>query len=130
MDLKDFEARLRDAQVNRACDEIGLDFQIFLSDEVARRYADHDWIVQPNPQVGTVINAVPPLDLTDKIPWEEWFRSADGFHHHVLYTEPHPKSTETWQGPPDDQDHPAAVLGPLWHVYNDADRTPVLIRNR
>ena len=126
MDVEVFVQMLREQGVEQACKEIDLDFAVLANAETAEHYAGHQWIVQPNPAVGVVVNAVPASDLTDSVPWEEWFRVPDGLHHHVLYTAPQPQSQETWQGPPDDLHHPPAVLGRLWHVYNDHDATPAL----
>jgi hypothetical protein len=75
-----------------------------------------------------VINAVPALERTDETPWEEWFRQEGNLHHHILYSVKQAESTETWQGPPDDQYHPPQVLGRLWHVHNDPNSQPILLR--
>jgi hypothetical protein len=123
-----FEQTLRQAGVDAAAQSHNLDFALFTQPGMADAYHNHDWIVTHHPQIGAVINAVPALELTDTVPWEEWFRLEGELHHHVLYSVQKPESTETWQGPPDDPFHPPQVLGRLWHVHNDADSQPLLVR--
>jgi hypothetical protein len=123
-----FEQALRQAGVDTAAEQNGLDFSLFTQPGMAAAYRDHVWIVTHHPQIGAVINAVPALDRTDTVPWEEWFRLDGELHHHVLYSIQKPESTETWQGPLDDPFHPPQVLGRLWHVHNDSNSQPVLLR--
>ena len=126
--MSEFEQALRQAGVDTAAVAIGLDFALFTQAGMAQAYGDHRWIVTHHPEVGAVINAVPPLDWTDSRPWEEWFRMDDELQHHALYTVKHPESTDTWQGELDDQLHPPQVLGRLWHWHNDPDAMPLLLR--
>lgn len=126
--MSDFEQMLRQAGVDTAAAAIGLDFALFTQVGMAERYHDHYWLVTHHPRLGAVINAVPSLDRTVSVPWEEWFRMDGELRHHVLYTVKQPESTDIWQGELDDQFHPPQVLGPLWHVYNDPEATPLLVR--
>ena len=128
--MSKFEQKLRQAGVDSATEKIGLDFALFTQTGMAEAYGHHEWIVTHHPQIGPVINAIPALERTDAVPWEEWFRLADEPHHHILYSEKKPESTEMWEGPLDDQFHPQQVLGRLWHVHNDPDSQPILIRIR
>ena len=107
--------------------EIGIDSDNFTSLEIAELYTNHDWVVIQNSQVGPVINAVPEISHTDKVPWEEWFLMDGHFHHHILFNRKHPKSNMTWEGLLDDNEHPKQVLGILWYVHNDENLTPYLI---
>lgn len=123
-----FEQALRHAGVDTAAEQNGLDFALFTQPGMAAAYQDHNWIVTHHPQIGPVINAVPEIERTDVVPWEEWFRLDGELHHHVLYSVEKAESTETWQGPLDDQFHPPQVRGRLWHVHNDPISQPVLLR--
>jgi hypothetical protein len=126
--MSTFEQTLRQAGVDAAAQSNDLDFALFTQTGMADAYDAHEWVVTHHPQIGAVINAVPDISRTDTIPWEEWFRLDGELHHHVLYSVSKAESTETWEGPLDDQYHPPQVLGHLWHVHNDPDRQPVLLR--
>ena len=126
--MSDFEQKLRQAGVDTAALALSLDFELFVQSGMASAYDNHSWIVTHHPQIGPVINAIPPLSSTDTVPWEEWFRLEGKLHHHILYRVNKPESTETWQGALDDQFHPPQVLGRLWHVHNDSDSEPILVR--
>ncbi|MEK9763747.1 MAG: hypothetical protein VW729_13785 [Deltaproteobacteria bacterium] len=122
----DYQQSIIEEGVLEAAKRIGLNPTIFDSEVMFQHYAGHQWIVFENSVVGTVINAIPPLNLTATIPWEEWFVMDGELRHHILFTEKHENSTMTWEGPMDDQDHPKPVLGKLWHVHN-AEPTPYLL---
>jgi hypothetical protein len=126
--MSNFEQMLRQAGVDTAAAAIGLDFNLFIQAGAVEAYGDHHWLVMQHPVVGAVINAVPAIDRTGSVPWEEWFLMEGALHHHILYTVKHSTSTDTWQGELDDKLHPPEVLGPLWYVYNDSDATPLLLR--
>ena len=122
----DYQQSIIEEGVLEAAKRIGLNPTIFDSEVMFQHYAGHQWIVFENSVVGTVINAIPPLNLTATIPWEEWFVMDGELRHHILFTEKHENSTMTWEGSMDDQDHPKPVLGKLWHVHN-AEPTPYLL---
>ena len=122
-----FIDQLEHKGVLNAALEIGIDTEIFRNETTAAMYCNHLWIVMNTPVVGTVINALPKINLCDKIPWEEWFRKDEILYHHLLFSSPKPESEMTWEGSLDDQDHPKLVLGRLWHVHNE-EPTPYLIR--
>ena len=126
--MSTFEQKLQQAGVDNAAEAAELEFSLFNQAGMVEAYSNHDWVVTHHPQIGPVINAVPPIDHTDSVPWEEWFRLNGALHHHILYSVEKPESTETWQGPLDDQFHPPQVLGQLWHVHNDPDSQPILLR--
>ena len=123
-----FEQKLQQAGVDSVAEAIELEFALFTQAGMDEAYSQHDWVVTHHPQIGPVINAVPPLDRTDSVPWEEWFRLDGDLRHHILYSVEKPESTETWQGALDDQFHPQQVLGQLWHVHNNPDSRPTLLR--
>jgi len=122
----DYQQSIIEEGVLEAAKRIGLHPTLFDSEVMSQHYAGHQWVVFENSVVGTVINAIPPLNQTATIPWEEWFVMDGEMRHHILFTEKNESSTMTWQGPMDDEDHPKPVLGKLWHVHN-AEPTPYLL---
>ena len=122
----DYQLSIIEKGVLEAAKRIGLNLTIFDSEVMPQHYAGHQWIVFENSVVGTVINAIPPLNQTATIPWEEWFVMDGELRHHILFTEKNESSTMTWQGPMNDEDHPKPVLGKLWHVHN-TEPTPYLL---
>ena len=122
----DYQQSIIEEGVLEAAKRIGLNPTIFDSEVMSQHYAGHQWIVFENSVVGTVINAIPLLNLTATIPWEEWFVMDGELRHHILFTVKHESSTMTWEGPIEDEDHPEPVLGRLWHVHN-AEPTPYLL---
>jgi len=122
----DYQQSIIEEGVLEAAKRIGLDSTIFDTEVMSQHYAGHQWVVFENSVVGTVINAIPPLNQTATIPWEEWFVMDGQLRHHILFTEKIESSTMTWQGPMDDEDHPKPVLEKLWHVHN-AEPTPYLL---
>ena len=123
---QDFFNKIKTTGILDAAKNLGIDKNEFINSKTAESYADHEWMVIDNSEVGKVINAIPDITKTDTIPLEEWFMMENEIHHHVLFSVKHEKSTMTWQGEQDDKDHPKQVLGVLWHVYNDMSITPFL----
>mgnify|MGYP003339730781 FL=1 len=122
----DYQQSIIEEGVLEAAKRIGLHPTIFDSEVMSQHYAGHQWVVFENSVVGTVINAIPPLNQSATIPWEEWFVMDGELRHHILFTVKHESSTMTWEGPIEDEDHPEPVLGRLWHVHN-AEPTPYLL---
>ncbi len=125
--MSKFEQMLRQAGVDIAAATIGLDIGLFIQSGAEEAYGNHHWLVIQHPVVGAVINAVPAIDHTHSVPWEEWFVMEGALHHHILYTVKQLASSDTWQGELDDKLHPPQVLGPLWHVHNSSNATPLLL---
>ena len=123
---QEFFRKIKASGILDAAKNLGIDKNEFINSKTAESYADHEWMVIDNSEVGIVINAIPDITKTDTIPWEEWFIMENEIHHHVLFSLKHEKSTMTWQGEQDDEDHPKQVLGVLWHVYNDMSISPFL----
>jgi len=127
-------ADLLAAGVDKACEEIGLDFDAVFAvgfrDKTSSPYAEYEWIVMPHSLVdkGRVIHTIPPVSKCDDMAWEEWFLLNDKLHHNVLYTKKRELCTGEFHGAPDDEDHPRKVLGQRWHYYTDPDLTPLRFR--
>ncbi|MBQ5956385.1 MAG: hypothetical protein IKO45_01845 [Clostridia bacterium] len=90
-------------------------------------YAKYEWI-----DGKFIVHAVPPLEMLKAgYPWEEWYRQRDGvFQHHCLFLEKTDKCDMTWDGrdlPAEDQ-HPEAVKGYFWYLYNDEDPSLIFTR--
>ena len=112
--------------LERAFAGLGLDFRTLFP--TTGPYEAHEWIVKTIPDVGTIINAVPPDPKLRKLPWEEWYIREGKLHHHVLYQRKPPKHDEIFQAPDHDEVHPPRTLGRAWYVIEDPDMSPVLLR--
>ena len=106
---QEFFRKIKTSGILDAAKNLGIDKNEFINPKTAESYADHEWMVIDNSEVGIVINAVPDITKTDTIPWEEWFMMENEIHHHVLFSVKHEKSTMTWQGEQDGKDHPKQV---------------------
>jgi len=131
---EDFKGSLLRAGVDKACEEIGLDFEaLFLACAKGmdrNPYQEHKWIVMPHSAVkkGRVIHAIPPISQCDDVAWEEWFLLEGKLHHNILYTRKHDRCDGEFPGEADDKDHPGIVLGRKWYYYTDPDLVPLRCR--
>ena len=90
---QEFFRKIKTSGILDAAKYLGIDKNEFINPKTAESYADHEWMVIDNSEVGIVINAVPDITKTDTIPWEEWFMMENEIHHHVLFSVKHEKST-------------------------------------
>ena len=92
---QEFFSKIKTSGILDAAKNLGIDKNEFINPKTSESYADHEWMVIDNSEVGIVINAVPDITKTDTIPWEEWFMMENEIHHHVFFSVKHEKSTMT-----------------------------------
>jgi hypothetical protein len=130
--MEDLIAYLKQKGVDRSFAELGLDlFSQFPENKrqaATRLYGQHEWLVKKIAIYGTVINAVPPDDQIERLPWEEWYVLEGKNHHHVLYLKKPAAYDELFEAPDADDIHPPRTLGKNWYVIDDPDMSPVLLR--
>jgi hypothetical protein len=118
--------------VGNAFQSIGLDFRLLFpqsrNEVLDREYGSYEWIVRNVPGYGTVINAVPPDELLDSRPWEEWYKHENVVHHHVLYRNKPDAYDEIFDAPDHDDIHPQRTLGNRWWVVDDPDPSLLFTR--
>jgi hypothetical protein len=118
--------------IDRRFESLGYDFhKLFPERERSRiqsAYGDYQWLVKTVGRFGTIINAVPPDDKIDVLPWEEWFVLEGKLTHHVLYLAEPDSFDEIFDAPAHDDVHPRRTLGKTWYVIDDEDMSPVLLR--
>ena len=125
---------LREKNIDRAFKSLSLDFNTLFPlqriEESGNPYKDYEWILKTAPRFNTVINAVPPDEKMDELPWEEWYVLNEVIHHHVLFLKEPPRYDEIFEAPDYDEIHPPRTLGKNWYVIEDPDMSPVLLRNK
>jgi hypothetical protein len=130
--MEDILGFLTESGIDRHFASLGLDFTRLFPPKKKRRvqsaYGDYQWLVKTVERFGTVINAVPPDDKIDVLPWEEWFVLDGKLTHHVLYLAEPDSYDEIFDAPDDDDVHPRRTLGKTWYVIDDGDMGPVLLR--
>lgn len=137
--MKELKEILIEAGVDKACKEIGIDFDdIFLKkirDKKTNPYEEYEWMVLDYPGAGSVINAVPPEEKTGTLPWEEWWNMDHGkdlrfnkgdFHHLVVFTENLSICKNRTIIPADDKIHPPSTAGKTWYWHDDLTLIPYL----
>jgi len=130
--MEDLLTYLKEKGIDRSFSALGLDlFSLFPEKNckaATERYGQHEWLVKTVPKFGTIINAVPPNDKIDELPWEEWYILEGVNHHHVLYLKEPATYDELFEAPDADDIHPPRTLGKNWYVIDDPDMSPVLLR--
>jgi hypothetical protein len=123
---------LRGSNIDRVFIDLGLDFdRLFPPEKMGAGYTPYDgyeWIVKKVPRFNTIVNAVPPEDRLEELPWEEWYMYEHSTRHHVLYLQKPPRYDEIFEAPENDDVHPIRTLGKRWYVIDDRDMSPVLLR--
>jgi hypothetical protein len=128
--MNDLIKILKEAGVDSACREIGIDFdRIFQNELGVNPYQEHNWYVNNHPDV-IVFNAVPAEEKQDRLFWEEWFRMRDEnvFYHHILTLWRPGAYDEIYEAPEHDDIHPEKTFAKKWYVINDPDMRPWLLR--
>ncbi|AEC01261.1 hypothetical protein [Parasphaerochaeta coccoides] len=118
------------AGVDKACERVGLDFNVVFGDIAIHSdspYRNHDWQVRENKDF-IVINAVPDAENVDCLFWEEWYLHEGEIHHHLLSLWKPEVWDEQFIGPEDDDLHPDIAFSRTWYVRDLKDMTPVLLR--
>jgi hypothetical protein len=130
--VEDLHSYLKEQGIDHNFQELGLDlFSLFPEQSrqaVTGQYGQHEWLVKRVPKYGTIINAVPPDDKIDELPWEEWYQLDGKNYHHVLYLSEPDSYDEIFQAPEADDVHPPRTLGRKWYVVDDPDMSPALLR--
>ena len=139
MIMERFKEILIKAGVDKACKEIGIDFyDIFLSnigDKKINPYKEYEWMVLDYPGTGSVINAVPPKDKTETLPWEEWWKkdqvddnrfNKGELHHLVVFTKNKRICKNKTIIPENDTVHPPSTAGKTWYWHDDSSLIPYL----
>lgn len=128
---------LKGKGVDRAFEEIGIDITRILPSATPGKvfsgeinpYGEYQWLVRREvPRLGTVVNAVPPDERLEELPWEEWFRLEERVRHHVLYFREPAYYDDIFEAPGRDDIHPPRTLGKRWYVVDDPDMSLVLLR--
>lgn len=92
-------------------------------------YKGYEWIVRKNVEkIGTIINAVPPDEKMDYLPWEEWFVLNGEQIHHVLYLKQLSHYDEIFEAPQKDGIHPDRTIGKRWYVLYDTNMKAALLQ--
>lgn len=132
---KDFEKKLIIAGIDMACkimDYPFMDLFIDACSKVINPYHNYYWCVytttDPNVDHGIYIHAIPPIDSSEELPWEEWFVMNGQRHHHVCYKKKNEKTVNVVDILISDKDHPLYTLCKRWYWYIDSDIMPVLYR--
>lgn len=101
-----------------------------LSEESQKVYMKYTWKNVPcsvdGIKLAYVIHAVPPTDLIESNPWEEWFIQYEKPEHHVLFLTKNETCTEEIMIPSDDTDHPSEIAGKYWYYFCDTLSFPYL----
>ncbi len=101
-----------------------------LSEEAQKTYLSYTWKKVACSVDGIknayVIHAVPPTELIETNPWEEWFIQYEKPEHHVLFLSKNDQCTEEIMIPADDVDHPAEIAGKYWYYYCATESAPYL----
>lgn len=130
--MADLISMLREQGIDEDFETLGHHFNsLFPPDRIAEKgnpYQSYEWLVKTVPRFGTIINAVPPDDKIDELPWEEWYILEGVQHHHVLYLKEPATYDELFEAPDADDVHPPRTLGKNWYVVDDPDMSPVLLR--
>jgi hypothetical protein len=130
--MDDLIAYLKEKSIAKEFSGLGIEFQTLFPESKRQRatdlYGRHEWLVKTVPRFGTIINAVPPEEEINQLPWEEWYRLEGVNHHHVLYLKEPAKYDELFEAPDADDVHPPRTLGKNWYVVDDPDMSPVLLR--
>jgi hypothetical protein len=130
--MADLISLLREQGIDEDFETLGLDFNsLFPTGRIAEKgnaYQEYEWLAKKVPRFGTVINAVPPDEQMEELPWEEWFFLEGVRHHHVLYRKQPAHYDEIFEAPEQDEIHPPRVLGKNWYVIEDPDMNPLLLR--
>ena len=128
------EKKLKEAKVDFVCEYMGIDFfKIFIEpyENLDKDpYEKHIWKITKSSKVGYTISAIPPSNMFNEIPWEEWFPENGKNNHFLLYTVKKENSTGQWKGELDDKDHPSEVLGYQWYFVPDDNLVPLLLRKK
>lgn len=141
--MEDLKEILMKAGVDKACEQIGIDFEeIFLKSIKGRKmnpYKEYEWLVLDYPGTGLVINAVPPHDKTSTLPWEEWwikdhsydnrFNNEDDLHHLIIFTKKKGMFKNKTIISENDKIHPPSTSGKTWYWYDDPTHIPYLFCN-
>ena len=87
------QEKMEQSGIKQALKELGYDYeQIFggLSSELQAIYASYSWkkitCMKEGIRANYVIHGLPPKELWEDHPWEEWFFQFDKPHHQVLCT--------------------------------------------
>lgn len=130
-----FEKKLIIAGIDVACEIMGFPFkELFIDGCIMEKnpYDDYYWCVYTTTDSrvnhSIYIHAIPPLDSTENLPWEEWFVMEGQRHHHVCYKERTEKTVNMVEIPLTDADHPLFTVNKRWFWYIDRDIKPVLYR--
>ena len=119
-------------KVKKACQKLNMNFyDIFLKDLESKNnnpYEEYMWEVKKSSKVGTAINAVPPIEMINILPWEEWFIYEGKICHYILYTKKKDKCIDIWKGESFDKDHPKTVLNRKWYYYNNYNLKPLFLQ--
>jgi hypothetical protein len=130
--MEDLVATLIEKGIDKHYRTLGLEVSSLFPEhsrvEATERYGHHEWLVKTIPTYGTIINAVPPDDRIDELPWEEWYVLEGKNHHHVLYLREPDRYDEIFEAPDADDIHPPRTLGRNWYVVDDPDMSPALLR--
>ena len=130
--MDDLHSYLKENGIDRNYEELGLDLFVLFPEsrgqEATNRYGKHEWLVKRVSKFGTIINAVPPDDKIEELPWEEWYLLDGKKYHHVLYLNEPDSYDEIFEAPEADDVHPPRTLGKNWYVVDDPDMSPVLLR--
>ncbi len=122
--------------IDKECTALGFDIrEVFTfqdgTDEPAERnpYKGYEWVVRKNvPKIGTIINAVPPDEKMNELPWEEWFVLNGEKIHHVLYLKQLLHYDEIFEAHHQDGIHPDRTIGKRWYVLYDTNMQAALLQ--
>lgn len=129
------EEKLRLARVYEAARVLGFDAEEVLikplSPQGRKRYRQCRWVVIPHILAADtpVIYVLPPMNLSDKWPWESWY--TDGkvpLIHHVHYTKSTPLTVGSWQEYPGAPQRPPEIFGVTWYWYDDLNLVPTMAK--
>jgi len=126
---KNFKKILIDAGVDIACKKMNFEFEKDFLDPASKKvenYKKYKWYVLEHSKVGSAIHAVPPINESDILPWEEWFIFDNKKVHNILFTKKQSRCDGEFEGTLDDKDHPKEVLGMKWYYYFDSSFIPKL----
>lgn len=127
------QEKMEQSGIKQALKELGYDYeQIFggLSSKLQAVYASYSWkkitCMKEGIRANYVIHGIPPKELWEDHPWEEWFFQFDKPHHHVLFTKRQACCDQEIFIPKEDREHPSEICGRDWYYYEDGNSRPYL----
>jgi len=127
------EEQLHLARIDDAAKVLGIDAGEVLirplSAAAKSYYQQCRWVVIPHilAHGGPVIYILPPMNSSDKWPWESWY--SDGkvkLIHHVHYTKENNLTKREWKEYPGAPQRPPEIFGVVWYWYDDLQLMPAM----